>query len=88
MSSEEKQRLDIWLFFARIQKSRARAARLVNEGHVRVNGRRVDTAAKPIRPGDVLTISLEHRVRVLRVIKSGSRRGPFTEARGLFEEIS
>lgn len=83
-----RQRLDKWLWFARVLKSRTLAAKLVAEGHVRINGVRVDAPAKTVSPGDVLTISLERAVKVLRVVAGGSRRGPFEEARLLYEDLS
>jgi ribosome-associated heat shock protein Hsp15 len=83
-----RQRLDKWLWIARVVKTRSLAARLVAEGHVRINAKRVDAPAKPVGPGDVLTIALPHRVRVLRVLAPGERRGSFPEASLLFEELS
>ncbi len=83
-----RQRLDKWLWFARVVKSRSLAARLVGEGHVRVNGVRVVVPARGVQPGDVLTIALERQVRVLRVVDGGERRGPFSEARLLYEDLS
>ncbi len=83
-----RQRLDKWLWFARVLKSRTLAARLVTDGHVRVNGVRVDAPAKAVVPGDVLTISLERAVKVLRIVSGGARRGPFEEARLLYEDLS
>ncbi len=85
---ELRQRIDKWLFFARVVKSRTLAARLAQSGRVRVNGDKVDQASRPIGPGDVLTITLDRRVRVLRVLQPGERRGPFEEARTLFEDLS
>ena len=87
-ATQDKQRLDKWLWFARVLKTRSLAAKLVSEGHVRVNSERCDTPAKAIRPGDVLTIALERQVRVLRVLAGGVRRGPFEEAKTLFEDLS
>ena len=83
-----RQRLDKWLWFARVLKSRTLAAKLVTDGHVRVNGVRVDAPAKAVIPGDVLTISLERAVKVFRIVAGGSRRGPFEEARLLYEDLS
>ncbi len=83
-----RQRLDKWLWFARVVKTRSLAARLVSDGHVRVNAVRVDNPAKGVRAGDVLTVALERGVRVLRVVQPGERRGPFTEARTLFDDLS
>ena len=82
-----RQRLDNWLWFARVAKTRGLAARLVAEGHVRVNARRIDTPAKEVGPGDVLTIALARQVRVLKVVAPGARRGGFSEASLLFEEL-
>jgi ribosome-associated heat shock protein Hsp15 len=84
----ERQRLNKWLWFARVVKTRSLAARLVNDGHVRVNGQRADAPAKLVGPGDVLTIALDREVKVLRVIAGGERRGPYPEARLLYEDLS
>jgi ribosome-associated heat shock protein Hsp15 len=84
----ERQRLDKWLWFARVVKTRSLAARLVAEGHVRLNARRIETPAKGVVPGDVLTIALERNVRVLKVIGPGTRRGAYAEAKLLFEDLS
>lgn len=81
-------RLDKWLWHARVVKTRSLAGKLVESGHVRVNGTRTDAPAKPVRPGDVLTIALERTVRVLKVVGLGERRGPATEARELFDDLS
>ena len=84
----ERQRLDKWLWFARVVKTRALAAKLVTAGHVRLNGVRAAGPDKPVRPGDVLTIALERQVRVLRVVAPGDRRGPYEEARHLYEDLT
>ena len=68
-------------------KTRSLAARLVEAGHVRINGVRSNNAAKVLRPGDVLTVALERQVRVVRVLADGDRRGPFKEASLLFEDL-
>ena len=68
-------------------KTRSLAARLVQAGHVRVDGIRAGNPAKTLRGGAVLTIALERHVRVLRVIAEAERRGPFREASALFEEL-
>jgi ribosome-associated heat shock protein Hsp15 len=85
---DERQRLDKWLWFARVVRTRTLAARLVGEGHVRVNAQRIETPAKPVGPGDVLTIALERQVRVLRIVAIAARRGGAQEARLLFEELT
>jgi ribosome-associated heat shock protein Hsp15 len=82
------QRLDKWLWFSRVLKSRTLAAELVTEGKVRVNRTRVTKPSQSIRAGDVLTIALRGRVQVLRVLAPGERRGPAADARLLYEVIS
>ncbi len=86
--SGQRQRIDKWLWFARVVKTRSLAAKLVSEGRVRVNSLRVDAPAKQVNSGDVLTIALDRQVRVLKVVSGGSRRGPFEEARLLFEDLT
>lgn len=82
------QRLDKWLWFARIVKSRSLAQKLVNGGHVRVNRDKAQAPAKAIRHGDVLTIAVANRVLVLKVLAPGTRRGPAPEARLLYEDLA
>ncbi len=87
-SNPARQRLDKWLWFARVVKTRSLAARLVTEGHVRVNSIRIATAAKSVKPGDVVTVALERHVRVLKILASGERRGPAPEAQSLYEDLA
>ncbi len=84
----DRQRLDKWLWFARVVKTRSLAAKLVGEGHVRVNAVRVDNPAKSVKTGDVLTVALDRQVRVLRVLQPGAKRGPYEDARTLFDDLS
>lgn len=82
------QRLDKWLWFARIVKSRSLAQKLVAGGHVRVNRDKASASAKAVRHGDVLTIAVANRVLVLKVLAPGARRGPAPEARLLYEDLA
>jgi ribosome-associated heat shock protein Hsp15 len=84
--SVERQRIDKWLWHARVARTRAAAAALAASGHVRVNGTRIDAASRAVKPGDVVTIALDARVRVLKVIGFALRRGPAEAARALYEE--
>jgi len=81
-------RIDVWLWRARVAKTRARAAELAQSGHVRVNGQRISAAGRGVKIGDVLTIALERTVRVLRIAGFGDRRGPAAEARALFDDLA
>ena len=81
-----RQRLDKWLWFARVVKTREAAAALVESGHVRLNGQKTLKPGHGVRPGDVLTIVLNARVRVLHVEGFAERRGPAETARLLYRE--
>lgn len=81
-------RLDKWLWQARFAKSRSLAATMIEAGAVRVNASRVLKPATPVRVGDGLSFALAGKVRALRVLALGSRRGPAPEARLLYEEIA
>nr|WP_282449458.1 RNA-binding S4 domain-containing protein [Roseibium sp. CAU 1639] len=81
-------RIDKWLWYARVTKSRSLAQKLATSGHVRVNKDKIASASKTIKAGDVLTVALERRVLVLKVLALGTRRGPFEEARKLYEDLS
>ncbi|MEW9805992.1 RNA-binding S4 domain-containing protein [Mesorhizobium sp. ZMM04-5] len=83
-----RQRIDKWLFFARVVKSRTLAARLAVAGRVRINRDKVSQASDLIKPGDVLTITLDRRILVYKVVGAGVRRGPAEEARKLYEDLS
>ena len=87
----EAQRLDAWLWCARLRKTRADCARLVEGGGVRINRQPTDKAHARVRPGDVLTIAQgsgeRGRVVVWRVLALAARRGPPAEARALYEDL-
>jgi ribosome-associated heat shock protein Hsp15 len=84
----DRQRIDKWLWHARVVKTRSAAAELVATGHVRLNGTRIDQPSKPVKPGDVVTIALDRRVRVLKVTGLAERRGSADVARALAEDLS
>jgi ribosome-associated heat shock protein Hsp15 len=81
------QRLDLWLWCARLAKTRADCARLVAAGGVRLNRQPTDKAHARLRVGDVLTLATHGQVRVWRVLALAGRRGPPAEARTLYEDL-
>ena len=81
------QRLDKWLWFTRLVKSRTLAATLVSEGKIRVNRERITKPAHAIKPGDVITAAIHRAVRIVKVIAIGARRGPAGEAQTLYVEL-
>jgi ribosome-associated heat shock protein Hsp15 len=80
-------RLDKFLWFARIVKTRVLAQQLAEGGRLRIAGRVVDRAHAPVRVGDVLSFAVRGNVRVLRVEALPTRRGPPAEARSLYAEL-
>lgn len=85
-----RQRVDVWLFRARLAKTRADAARLISEGGVRLvhNGqaRRVAKPSVEVEPGDVLVMPGYVGLRTIAVRGLSERRGPPAEARGLYDD--
>ena len=80
-------RIDRFLFFIRLVKSRTLAQAIVETGHVRVDGKRVEKSSEEVRVGSTVALPLHGDVRVLRVIELPHRRGPAPEARACYEEL-
>ena len=83
----DQQRLDKFLWHARVVKARTSAAELVERGYVRINGVRETSPGHAVKAGDVLTIALDRSVRVLKVIAFSERRGDASAARVLYEDL-
>lgn len=88
MEKTVTQRLDKWLWYARICKSRTQATNLCKSGMVRLNRNLITKPNQRLRVDDVLTFILGQRICIFRVVALGVRRGPFTEAKGLYEDLS
>ncbi|WP_149540822.1 RNA-binding S4 domain-containing protein [Siccirubricoccus phaeus] len=86
------QRLDLWLWCARVARTRSACAKLIEAGAVRINRQPTQKAHARLRPGDVLTLALGSAdrgvVKIWRVVGLGDRRGPAPEARLLYEDLS
>ena len=80
-------RLDRFLFFIRMVKSRTLAQGLIESGNVRVDGKRVAKPAEEVRVGSVIAFPLRGQVRVLRVLSLPARRGPASEAQGCYVDV-
>jgi ribosome-associated heat shock protein Hsp15 len=80
-------RNDRFLFFIRLVKSRTLAQSVIETGHVRVDGKRVEKSSEEVRVGSTVALPLHGRVRVLRVLCLPQRRGPAPEARACYEEL-
>ena len=84
----DRQRIDRWLWHARLVRTRSDAAALAGSGYVRVNGMRIDAPGRMVRAGDVITVALDRRVRVVKVRGFRERRGPAGTGETLYEELS
>ena len=80
-------RIDRFLHCIRLVKSRTLAQALVDTGHVRIDGRRVEKPSEAVRVGSVVALPLRDQVRILKVVSLPERRGPASEARACYEEL-
>ena len=80
-------RIDRFLFFIRLVKSRTLAQAVIETGHVRVDGKRVERPSEEVRVGSVVAFPLRDRVRILKVLSLPQRRGPAPVARACYEEL-
>ena len=81
-------RLDKWLWYARFFKTRANATRAISGGRFRLDGEVMSKPHRAAKPGQVLTFTQGERVRVIRIVALGTRRGPASEAVELYEDLS
>lgn len=84
----DRQRIDKWLWHARVVRTRSDAAGLMKAGHVRLNGRRVTASSHLVRPGDVVTLALDRVVKVIRVEGFCEKRGDAAVARALYRDMT
>jgi ribosome-associated heat shock protein Hsp15 len=80
-------RIDRFLFFIRLVKSRTLAQAVIDTGHVRIDGKRVAKPSEEVRLGSIVALPLHDQVRILRVLALPVRRGPPSEARACYEEL-
>lgn len=86
--TEERQRLDKWLWCARFYRSRELARRACESGLLRVNGYRVEKAGREVKLGDVLTVPRAREIVAIRVLAAAKRRGTAKEAQSLYEIVA
>src|SRR5580704_17445964 len=86
--SAGRQRIDRWLWNARIVRTRDAAAALAGAGYVRVNGTRIDAPGRFVRAGDVITVALDRNVRVLKVRGFVERPGPASTGQSLYDDLT
>ena len=84
----DRQRIDKWLWHARVVRTRTAASQLAAGGYVRVNGERIAAASRAVKVGDVITVALDRIVRVMRVVGFADRRSGSEAAQELYEDIA
>lgn len=84
----ETMRLDNFLWFVRLAKTRTLAQAMACDGRLRIDGRRIERSAAPVRVGNILTFAHQQRVRVLRIEALPMRRGPAPEAQACYQELT
>ena len=82
------ERIDKWLWHARFFKTRSQATGFVKSGKLRLNDAKVAKAHQAVRLGDVLTFPKARDIRIVRVAGFAERRGPYREARLLYDDLS
>jgi ribosome-associated heat shock protein Hsp15 len=80
-------RIDRYLHCIRLMKSRTLAQGLVETGHVRIDGKRIEKSSEDVRVGSIVALPIRGRVHVLKVLSLPTRRGPPSEARLCYEEL-
>ncbi|MFL6753565.1 MAG: RNA-binding S4 domain-containing protein [Sphingomicrobium sp.] len=80
-------RIDRFLFFIRLVKSRTLAQSVIDKGYVRIDGKRIEKPSEEVGVGSVVALPLRGEVRILRVLSLPTRRGPAPEARACYEEL-
>ncbi|MEJ2411071.1 MAG: S4 domain-containing protein [Novosphingobium sp.] len=80
-------RIDKLLWYLRLAKTRPIAQAMAENGHMRLNGRRIDRSHQRISTGDVLTVPTGAGVRVVEIVALPVRRGPAHEAQGCYRVL-
>ena len=81
-------RLDLYLFYIRIFKSRNLATKFIISNRLRISGQVTQKPHKLILIGDVLSLPIQDYVKILKVVDIPKRRGPFSEALNYYEDIT
>jgi len=82
------QRIDKWLWFSRQFKTRTLAAKIVTSGRIRINHERITKTSRTVQVNDTITYVANKKVKILKVVEIGVRRGPASEAITLYEDLS
>ena len=81
-------RLDIYLYYIRIFKSRSLASKFISSNRSRVSGQVTQKPHKLISLGDVLTMIINDKIKILKVLDIPNRRGSYSESLNFYEDIA
>ena len=88
VTEPDKQRLDKWLWYARVTKTRSLAQKLISTGKIRIDGNKVQNSSQQVKIGNVLTITLANTIKILRIAGFADKRGAYPVAKQLYEDLS
>ena len=81
-------RLDTYLYYIRIFKSRSIATKFVLTNRLRISGQVTQKPHRMISIGDVLTMTINDNIKILKVLDIPNRRGPYSESLNFYEDIT
>ena len=87
-SDNKSIRLDLYLFYIRIFKSRNLASKFINSNRLRVSDKVTQKPHKLISISDILTFTIHDRIKVLEVIDIPMRRGSYVDSLNYYNDIS
>ena len=88
ISEKKTLRLDVYLYYIRIFKSRSLATKFVSTNRLRISGQVTQKPHKMISIGDVLTMTINNNIKILKVLDIPNRRGPYSESLNFYEDIT
>jgi ribosome-associated heat shock protein Hsp15 len=88
IESRQSQRIDKWIWHARLAKTRGLAQKMVASGKVRLDRAKVVSASQSVKPGQVLTVTTPKQVRIIEIVGFAERRGPYSEAKLLYNDLT
>ena len=87
-AAADRQRIDKWLWHARMVRTRSDAAALAQAGYVRINGKRITAPSQKVAIGDVVTLALDRSVKLVQVEGFCEKRGHAPAARALYRDLT
>ena len=90
--SEDRMRIDVFLWRARFFKARTSASEAIEEAGARIERdgqvRRIDKPATPVEAGDILAFACPSGSKLVRIVSLPERRGPPAEAALCYQSLT